>query len=396
MALKGNTTEEKIWNFLKGKGLNDYGIAGLMGNLFAESGLSPINLENSKEGRLGYSDSSYTIAVDRGTYKNFISDNSGYGLAQWTYSSRKNNLLQYAKSNNKSIGDLEMQLNFLYEELSTSFTGVLSTLRNATSIKQASDSVLFDFENPANKSSSVQDKRASYGKGYYDKFTGTGGGGSDDSSTEDKYDYSSTSPIDAITGLSGNLPLSKTTYYYDEFISALDVLEKSKNSYSSIIDLTKGGEFKFLLPESYTETLPVSWDTSPILGRSVPPVGYNNSGPRSIQLEITLMAGAGYYDLPGKTHDQVMEIMYNDINFVRSLVYPDYDYTIVQPPSTVLLSCGSQIKLKGVVSGCSVTYQKPFDSQNRAMRVLLSVTISQVADEPPSYSDIRNNTNNSY
>lgn len=49
MALIGNTDEEKIWNFLKGKGLNDYGAAGLWGNLYAESGLKSTNLQNSFE-----------------------------------------------------------------------------------------------------------------------------------------------------------------------------------------------------------------------------------------------------------------------------------------------------------------------------------------------------------
>ena len=49
MGLIGKTTEEKIWNFLKSKGLSDYGAAGLMGNLFAESGLNPQNLQNSYE-----------------------------------------------------------------------------------------------------------------------------------------------------------------------------------------------------------------------------------------------------------------------------------------------------------------------------------------------------------
>ncbi len=33
-----------IWNYFKNKGFNDYGIAGLMGNLYAESGLNPKNL----------------------------------------------------------------------------------------------------------------------------------------------------------------------------------------------------------------------------------------------------------------------------------------------------------------------------------------------------------------
>ena len=39
--LAGKNNEEKIWNYLKGAGLNDFGTAGLMGNLYAESGLIP-------------------------------------------------------------------------------------------------------------------------------------------------------------------------------------------------------------------------------------------------------------------------------------------------------------------------------------------------------------------
>lgn len=62
--LTGKTNEEKIWNFLVGKGLSKAGVAGLMGNLYAESGLNPKNLQNSYERKLGYTDSSYTAAVD--------------------------------------------------------------------------------------------------------------------------------------------------------------------------------------------------------------------------------------------------------------------------------------------------------------------------------------------
>lgn len=49
MSLIGSTNEEKIWNYLKAKGLPDCGIAGLMGNLYAESCLIPTNLQNSYE-----------------------------------------------------------------------------------------------------------------------------------------------------------------------------------------------------------------------------------------------------------------------------------------------------------------------------------------------------------
>ena len=107
------SNEQIIWQFLKKQGFTDAGAAGMMGNLFAESALSPINLQNTYEKKLGYSDSAYTAAVDNGTYTNFVKDSAGYGLAQWTFWSRKQNLLNYAKSKGVSIGDLNMQLEFL-------------------------------------------------------------------------------------------------------------------------------------------------------------------------------------------------------------------------------------------------------------------------------------------
>ena len=173
MALVGSTNEQKIWNYLKSKGLNNYGIAGLMGNLYAESALNPQNLQNTYEKSLGYTDAAYTQAVDNGTYTNFVKDSAGYGLAQWTYWSRKQNLFDYAKSVGKSIGDLEMQLDFLWKELSDGYsTSVLSVLKTATSILQASNAVLTKYERPADQSTTVQNKRASYGQTYYDKYAG--------------------------------------------------------------------------------------------------------------------------------------------------------------------------------------------------------------------------------
>ena len=84
-----SSNEKVIWDFLKNKGLNDFGTAGLMGNLYAESGLSPTNLQNSYNTKLNLSDSLYTQCVDNGSYTNFVNDSAGYGLAQWTYWSRK-------------------------------------------------------------------------------------------------------------------------------------------------------------------------------------------------------------------------------------------------------------------------------------------------------------------
>ena len=113
---------KKIWNFLLSKIGNPYGVAGLMGNLFAESGLSPINLQNTHEKKFEMSDQEYTNAVDSGIYKNFVNDSAGYGLAQWTYYSRKQDLFDYTREKRVSIGNLNAQLEFLIKELLSNFS----------------------------------------------------------------------------------------------------------------------------------------------------------------------------------------------------------------------------------------------------------------------------------
>lgn len=162
--------QKKMWDFLYGKIGNAFGVAGLMGNLFAESALRSNNLQNTYEKKLGKSDAEYTAAVDNGSYTNFVKDSAGYGLAQWTYWSRKQALLTFAQGKKKSVGDFEMQLDFLWKELSESYKGVLSDLKSAKTVLNASNSVLTKFERPANQSESVQKTRASYGQKYYDKF----------------------------------------------------------------------------------------------------------------------------------------------------------------------------------------------------------------------------------
>ena len=170
---------------------NKYGVCGLMGNLYAESGLRSNNLQNTSEKKLDLSDTEYTAKVDDGSYTNFVHDSAGYGLAQWTYWSRKQNLLDYARKVGKSIGDEDMQVDFLINEIK-GYKTTLDALVNAKSIKDASDAVLTQYERPADQSDAVKNKRAEYGKNIYNEimkgetdimakkvFLGVGHGGSD-------------------------------------------------------------------------------------------------------------------------------------------------------------------------------------------------------------------------
>lgn len=163
--------EKYIWSRLTAAGLTPAGAAGLMGNLYAESGLNPENLQNTHEKKLGLTDAAYTAAVDAGTYTNFAGDGAGYGLAQWTYKTRKAALLAYVRAAGRSVGDLEAQVGFLLQELAGSYKGVLSILKSAQDTRTASDAVLLQFERPADQGEVDRARRAGYGQTYFDRYT---------------------------------------------------------------------------------------------------------------------------------------------------------------------------------------------------------------------------------
>lgn len=161
--------EKKIWDSLLKFIGNPYGVAGLMGNLKAESGLNPKALESTYRTKLGMTNAQYVKAVDDGSYQFFQSDGAGFGLAQWTYESHKQNLLTFARYKGTSIGDLDMQLEFLQADLNA-FSAVLGTLKTAVSVREASDDVLLRYEKPANTGESVKKKRAAYGQEFFDTY----------------------------------------------------------------------------------------------------------------------------------------------------------------------------------------------------------------------------------
>lgn len=160
---------KQIWDFLKEQGFSDCGAAGIMGNIDVESGLKSNNLQDTYQNKLGYTDETYTKAVDNGTYTNFVNDSAGYGLCQWTWWPRKQKLLQLAKSKNKSISDIEIQLDLLIQELKL-MPNLYNLLKNAKSVKEASDAFMIQFENPYDKSENAKSRRANYGMTYYNKY----------------------------------------------------------------------------------------------------------------------------------------------------------------------------------------------------------------------------------
>ena len=162
--------QQQIWNYLLEITGNAYAAAGLMGNLYAESGLVPTNLQDACEASLGYEDGTYTEAVDSGTYSDFAADWAGYGLAQWTWQERKQNLLAFAQDAGMSVGSLDLQLRFLAWELEE--RGLLSELQTVHSVREASDLVLFRYEAPLDTGAETQTVRCGLSMTFYNQFAG--------------------------------------------------------------------------------------------------------------------------------------------------------------------------------------------------------------------------------
>lgn len=193
--------EKNVWDALLKELKNEYGVAGMMGNIYAESGMIAnrveiLCLKRLKENGQNWTDATYTAAVDSGkisraTFLNPLPGKQyGYGLCQWTSPGRKAGLYDLAKSNGKSIGDENIQIQWLLTELKSSYSSVLSVLKNATSVQQASDAVLIKFEAPSGITTATKNLRASYGMNYYNKYHGTSTNSSSSKSNYDKYIYS--------------------------------------------------------------------------------------------------------------------------------------------------------------------------------------------------------------
>ena len=154
------------WNYLLPWINNEFAVAGIIGNLIHESNVTSWNLQNSFNISLGMSDAEYTAAVDNGCYDNFIHDGAGYGIAQWTYWSRKEGLYNLAKQMGVSIGDFMMQLKYLTMEIENN-KSLMSELSGCVSVRGATEVILKKYERPADMSIDVVTKRTKSAMSVY-------------------------------------------------------------------------------------------------------------------------------------------------------------------------------------------------------------------------------------
>ncbi len=144
--LVGSENIEKIFNFLVGKGLTANQAAGFMGNIQAESGFRPNLVQYGGTNSRGEKSVAGQPSSLDDTMR--IDGTTGYGLAQWTSKNRQQNLHDFAAQRGTKDGDLATQLDFLWQELTTSYGGVYNKLKQSTTLQDATFIILIEFERP--------------------------------------------------------------------------------------------------------------------------------------------------------------------------------------------------------------------------------------------------------
>ncbi len=134
-----------IYNALRAAGMTAEGACAVLGNMQAESGL---HANIAQRGMTKLSDAQYTAAANNGLL-DFARDGVGYGLCQWTYSTRKAALLSFAREKGVSVGDEEMQTRFCIRELRTDYATLWKRLTTEHDLLALTEVVCTVYERPA-------------------------------------------------------------------------------------------------------------------------------------------------------------------------------------------------------------------------------------------------------
>ena len=155
--LVGNSNAEKMWIYLGNKGLTAEQIAGILGNFKQESGFDPAIIQGGAIAGPGY------VPVN----------GVGFGIAQWTFTSRQAPLVALAQSTNRPITDLSLQLDYLWQELNSTHAHALASLKGATTPEDAAYVFHRDFEGSADSPTTVALVRGGNARMLYEQYKNT-------------------------------------------------------------------------------------------------------------------------------------------------------------------------------------------------------------------------------
>lgn len=154
-----HVSEQKVWNFFMSIfGNNEYAAAGACGNMQHESGLFSDNAENAWNNLTGHSDEWLTQNINDGTIDltEFLqrswwvnSYGFGYGLSQWTDTTRRTMLWNRTRGVGLDIDNEDAQLNYIrweFTDTSSYYNQFLQGMIDCTSVEEATRYYCANYE----------------------------------------------------------------------------------------------------------------------------------------------------------------------------------------------------------------------------------------------------------
>jgi hypothetical protein len=133
-------------------------------------------------------------------------------------------------------------------------------------------------------------------------------------------------------------------------------------------------------PDKVTDHMQSEFQTNTALGRSAPVYTFSNSGPRTVQINLSFHRDM-FDEMPSnvvpKDNEDKSESF---IHAIQAIAVPKYNLSnkAIEPP-LVAIRLGREVFIKGIVSGgVTVTYGKPILTNEKYAIVEISFTVSEV------------------
>ena len=136
-------------------------------------------------------------------------------------------------------------------------------------------------------------------------------------------------------------------------------------------------------PDTVNDTMTSTFTPTNALGRTAPVYTFSNSGPRTVQIGISL-----HRDLMDEVNIGISNVFLGEgedyvdnlLKALQAIAVPKYNLQnkAIEPP-LVAIRLSNEIFIKGIVSGSiGIAYSKPILSNGKYARVELSITVSEV------------------
>lgn len=135
-------------------------------------------------------------------------------------------------------------------------------------------------------------------------------------------------------------------------------------------------------PESIRDSTSATWSQEMTTYQHYEPKNtYKGSGPRVVSCTFKIHRAMWTGNQDSGDSEKL-------VAYLQSACYPDYDTQAAEPPRS-LLTVGTSVRIKGILTSMETTYQGPIGPDNRYDEVIISISITEESDNVLSTAAVR-------